>query len=224
MRRIVAILSLALGSTVAIAPPASAVAWTCAKTAHIDSVSGRGYINIYGLRTPTGAKWHGDTMRRHHFYELHNVDVKLTYGGVHEGLTGEAIVYLSCAGIAAGDPLDVPNIVLLRGSDVVHATKETPATVSTEEGLFGPVPGSAAMVYRVHRSLTDDKLTLEGALAWFDDYQFQPTGTTTTKTMSGLKVNVTPYVGKDPGTCRHVDHAVLVTKKTYGNGTAVYDG
>jgi hypothetical protein len=224
MRSAVVALTLAVGATVAVAPPASAVAWTCAKTAHIDSVTGSGYLNIYGSKTPTGAKWHGDTMRRNHFYELHHVQVHVSYGGASEVLGDNAIVHLSCAGIAAGDPLDVPNVVMLRGTDVVHATRGTPATVSTEEGLFGPVPGSQAMVYRVHRSLTDDNLTLEGALAWFDDYQNQPTGTSTTKSKVDLTVNVTPYVGKDPGTCRQVDHAVLVTKGTYGRGTAVYDG
>jgi hypothetical protein len=200
------------------------VSWSCAKTAQIEHVSGPGYINIYGRRTPTGAKWHGDAMQRNHFYELHNVQVTVNYGGATEILSGGAIVMLTCAGKAAGDPLDVPNIEMLKGTDVVHATKATAATVSDEEGLFGPIPGSDAMVYRVHRSLTDDNLTLEAALAWYDDSQFQPTGTTKAKSKSAPRLNVTPYVGKDPGSCRHVDHAVLVTDKSYGQGTAVYDG
>lgn len=37
-------------------------------------------MNIYGKDTPTGAKWHGVTMKRFHFYELHRVQVKVTYG------------------------------------------------------------------------------------------------------------------------------------------------
>jgi hypothetical protein len=222
MKSAVVAVTLAVGTTVAIAPPAAAVSWTCAKTAHIKSVSGTGYMNIYGRKTPTGAKWHGDTMRRNHFYELHHVRVKVNYGGATEILGGNAVVKLTCAGVAAGDPLDVPNLDMLRGTDVVHATHATPATVSTEEGLFGPVPGSAAMVFRVQRTLADDNLTLEAALAWYGDYENQPTGTTTTKTKSELQVNVTPYVGKDPGTCRHVDHAKLTTTTSYGHGTAVY--
>ena len=166
----------------------------------------------------------GRRRQRNHFYELHNVQVTLNYGGVTEILSGNAIVALTCAGVAAGDPLDVPNLKMLRGTLVVHATHKVPATVLTEEGLFGPVPGSAAMVFRVHRSLADSHLTLEGALAWYGDYNNQPTGTTATKTESDPKVNVTPYVGPSPGSCRHVDHATLTTTKTFGHGTAVYDG
>ena len=224
MRRVAVVLSLVVGTTVAVASPASAVKWTCASTAHVDNVSGPGYMNWYGQEAPTGKKWHGVTMKRDHFYELHHVHVRISYGGATEVLSGNAIVLLSCAGIAAGDPLDVPNIVMLRGTDVVHATHAVPATVSTEEGLFGPVPGSAAMVFQVHRSLTDSQLTLEEAIAWYQGYNNQPTGTSATKTESGLKVNVTPYVGPDPGSCRHVDHATLTTTKTFGHGTAVYDG
>lgn len=222
--RVLVVAAALAGSTLGVATPAGASGWECARTAHIDSVTGPGYLNIYGLKTPTGQKWSGDTIRRHHFYELHHVHVRVTYGDATEELSGNAIVMLTCSGKAAGDPLDVPNLVMLRGTAVVHATKGSPDTVSTEEGLFGPVPGSAAMVYKVHRSLADSDLTLEGALAWYDNYENQPTGRSTTKTVSGLKVNVTPYVGKDPGTCRQVDHAALTTTKSYGQGTAVYDG
>jgi hypothetical protein len=224
MRVAVAVLSLAIGTTVAVAPPASAAGWQCAKTAHVEDVSGPGYVNWYGQEAPTGEKWKGETLKREHFYELHHVHVRLSFGGATEVLSGNAIVLLGCSGVSAGSPEDIPNLVVLTGTIVVHATHATPATVSTEEGLFGPVPGSAAMVYKVHRSLTDSALTLEEALAWYSNNQFQPTGTTKTRTKSGLKVNVTPYVGTDPGTCRQVDHAVLTTKKSYGNGTAVYDG
>lgn len=231
VKRAFATLSLVVGFLVAIAGPAHATGWVCANKATVQKVvdvtsQRTGEIVRYGAGAPMGAPWtpHGtdDALQRNHYYELRGVDVTVNFGGVLESLSSNAIVALACSGVAAGHPLNVPSLEMLRGSVDVHTTKSVPASVSTEEGLFAPVPGSAATAFRVQRVLANSKVTVYQELMWLGGYDNQPSGTTRTNTLTALKLNVTPYVGADPGTCRHVDSAVLTTTTSGGHGTAIY--
>ena len=232
MRTTVAVVSLVLGPMIAVAPSAHAAGWQCASTATVKKVvdvskDGSGVIQRYGPGSPTGAPWtpsaKDDAFRRTHFYELRNVRVTLNYGGAIETVSPGSVVMLTCAGVAVGKPLDVPNLQMLNGSVDVTTTDAVPATVSTEEGLFGPVPGSPAMKYSVSRDLAKPDVSLMQALLWYGDYANQPSGTTTTKTLAKpLQVNVTPFVGPEHGHCRQVDSATLTTGASAGHGTAVY--
>jgi hypothetical protein len=205
----------------AVAPPASA-AGLCAQTATITQRIGTGYVKWFGAEAPNGAKFTGTTLRHSHFYELHAVALTLSFGTNTYRLDHDAIVLLSCAATAAGQPAKMPNVVMLRGRAVVKTTRSYLGEVRTEEGLIGPVPGSAAMSYQVVRTLRQTTpLTLNQELEWFHNTVRQPTGTTTTKRLTTPKVNVTPYVGPRIGTCRHVVSASL-SSTAWGRGTATY--
>lgn len=197
--------------------------WQCASTATITDRSGDGQVEWYGQEAPTGATWHGDTVRRKHFYELHHLAITIDFGHVTYTISRNAIFRIGCSGVSAGSPLEVPDVSLMRGKAVVHTTRRVPGSVSTEEGLFGPVPGGGAMAYLVSRALTQSAPpSMNDKIYWYADYSNQPVGTTDTQAKSADKVNVTPYVGPDPGTCRHVDSAELTTKSSFGHGTATY--
>jgi hypothetical protein len=111
---------------------------------------------------------------------------------------------------------------LMVGTLEVSTSAKTPGAVSNEEGLFGPI-SPYKMRYRVTRKLnTDAEITVGDRIAFYAALANQRTGTTTAKTLDGHTVNVTPYVGPKPGTCRHADWASLKTTTGWGKGTASY--
>jgi glycosyltransferase involved in cell wall biosynthesis len=98
--------------------------------------------------------------------------------------------------------------------------------VLTEEGLYGPDPrGTQKMSYTVERTLSATaQLTMDDKTAWFLGYASQPTGTTTVTAKGSPRINITPYVGARPGSCRQCRRARLTTKDVYRHGTATYSG
>jgi len=220
--------SLVLAAGCALTPASASAASSslpCASSARITSRSGPGYLEWAGketqgkLRKFTGKK----VTRGVHFYELKRTTIKLRFGGNTFRLGANAIFALGCSGEAAGDRAIMPSIRFLRGSATVHTTHAVEGSVVTEEALYGPVVSSRATSYAVIRTLHQHKaLTLGQTVNWFLDYRNQPTGTSTTKTHTSLRVNVTPYVGPRHGSCRQVHSAKLVTTRSFGHGTAVY--
>jgi hypothetical protein len=137
-------------------------------------------------------------------------------------LDHDSIFLLSCAATAKSQPAKMPNLILLKGRAVVKTTRTYLGSVQTEEGLFAPIPGSAATSYQLTRTLRQTTaLTWQQEMEWYHNTIHQPTGTSVFKRLSTQKVNVTPYVGPHTGTCRHVVSATL-TSTSWGHGTATY--
>jgi hypothetical protein len=100
--------------------------------------------------------------------------------------------------------------------------------VTTNEGLYGPIPGQQlhrGYTFRVTRALRAPA-DHAGLLNWFANYENQPTGTSTIVTQAISLVNVTPYVGPGPGHCRHVREAILTSTgmRSVGGGQYVQIG
>ena len=77
--------------------------------------------------------------------------------------------------------------------------------------------------FTVERRLADPKqLTPMGRALFYGNTRDQPRGTTTVKSAGQPALNITPYVGKRIGSCRHAHGARLATKTGYGKGTATY--
>ena len=212
------------GSLIA-ASSASAAGNQCATSAKIVARTGHGFVMWNGKETKGVATKFTGTVLTYgsHFYELHNEGVKITFGGDTYTLGGNAVFDLGCSGLAVGQRAIEPRINMLRGSATVKTTHAHEGSVSTEEGLYGQVPQSAAMSYFVVRQLHQrSALSLQEKVNWFEDYANQPIGMTNVKTLTSVLENVTPYVGTKIGRCRHVHSAKLVTTSSWGHGTAVY--
>lgn len=195
----------------------------CAKTAQIVGHHGHGSITIYGVQTPNGAPFHGKKVTRHHAYQLNGERITLSFGTDRYRLSDGTIFSLGCSGEAVGDPAVMPSLNVLRGTIRVHTTATRHGSVFTEEALMGTVAGAShPMSYTVTRTTKKKHLTLLDKETWFAGYRNQPAGTSTVASTSTPNVNVTPYVGSHHGTCRVVRSAKLVTKGTYGRGTAKY--
>jgi hypothetical protein len=159
-----------------------------------------------------------------HFYELHDLTVKINFGGDGYTIGGNAVLDRGCSGLAVGQSAIMPRIKLLVGSATVKTTHAVEGSVSTEESLLGQVPESAAMSYSMTRVLNQNTaLTLTQKIRWFQELVNQPIGVTTVKTLTGVLANVTPYVGPSHGVCRHVHSAKLTMASSYGHGTADYN-
>jgi hypothetical protein len=205
--------------------PATAAALPCASSARITARTGSGHVAWAGKETNGKLiTFTGTTLTRgDHFYELYSKTIVLSFGKNTYRLSGNAVFDLGCSGEAAGDRAIMPSISMLRGKATVRTTHVVEGSVLTEEDLVGPIPSSAATKYQVVRKLKQTTtLTMRQKIDWYQDLYRQPTGSTTSKTLTTTRVNVTPYVGPRHGTCRHVHSSVLTTTTTYGHGTAVY--
>lgn len=208
-------------SLVGLATPASA-SGVCAQTATITQRTGTGFVKWFGEEAPSGATYAGKTLRQSHFYELHGLAVVLSFGTNTYRLDHDAVFLLACAGTAKGQPAKMPDLIMLKGRAVVKTTRTYLGAVQTEEGLFAPIPGSAATSYQLTRTLRQTTpLTWPQEMEWYHNTIHQPTGTSVFKRLSTQKVNVTPYVGPHIGTCRHVVSSTL-TSTSWGHGTATY--
>ena len=218
---LVALVGTGLGGFVASAAPAAA-SGTCAQTATITARSATGYVKWFGAEAPNGARYAGKTLRQNHFYELHGVAVTLSFGTNTYRLDRDAIVLLACSATAKGQPAKMPDLLMLRGRAVVKTTRAVAGSVQTLEGLFAPIPGSAATSYQVTRTLRQTTpVTWNQEMEWYHNTIHQPTGTSTDKRLSTQRVNVTPYVGPRIGSCRHVVSATL-TSTAWQRGSATY--
>jgi hypothetical protein len=193
-------------------------------TARIVSEKGAGQVLVYGRESPAGAPLRGHTLRWFHFYEVQGKTVTFRYGANRYTAGPGAIFDIQCYAETKGDP-KFPAVSLLSGTLRVRTSKAKAGGVVTEEGLYGPVPGQTqAMAYTVTRKPSSTSLSLWDKLNWFAGYGNQPTGTTTVTAVGRPRINVTPYVGERPGSCRHCKQATLTTRGSFGRGDASYGG
>jgi hypothetical protein len=205
------------------APTAAGHGLKCAKTASIVARHGAGKIVIYGVKHPSGDTFAGKTVKRHNVYRLKGQRIRLRFDTNRYALSNGTIFKLGCSGDAAGDPAIMPSLDVLRGTIRVHTTVARHGSVYTEEALFGPAPADHhRMAYTITRTTKKKHVSVRAMQNWFAGYRNQPTGTSRGKTTTKPKLNVTPYVGPHHGTCRVVQSAKLVTKRSYGHGTAAY--
>lgn len=200
-------------------------------TATIVRTEGAGTVLDFSAQNPMGVPLHGSVLRsqnRGHFYELAGVSVTLRWGSNAYELSHGATFALGCYGQAKGSNVFYPALSMLSGSATLHAAASDPGGVLTNEGLYGPIPGQQIHhgytfhVIRVLRTPADH----EHLLLWFANYANQPTGTSTIVTRDASLVNVTPYVGPRPGSCRHVRKAILHSTgmQSVGGGQYVQTG
>jgi hypothetical protein len=204
--------------------PAGAAA--APKTAKLASVQGAGQVVAYGADNVDGAPLTGRTLDRRHVYELKGVSAVVRYGNTTYRIAAGTNFALSDYRFSKGDRQTKPSIALLAGRVEVQTTAKAPGGVNSEEGLYNPLPaGPWKMRFTVQRRLTRaSELTSIGRAMFFSNAGNQPRGTTTVKAAGKPAVNVTPYVGKNIGSCRHAHGARLTTKTGYGKGTATYAG
>ena len=156
-----------------------------------------------------------------HFFDATD-DIVVTASGNTYRIAKGSTFKFSCYGASIKDPYRGPALMLLTGAVKVTTGQKTPGGVITEEGLFDPRT-DPTMVFTVSRKLARKHLDIEGKMAWFANYRSQPHGTTKVKAAkSGPIVGVTPYVGKNPGSCRYVHGARLTTKNDSGKGTSSF--
>jgi hypothetical protein len=197
---------------------------SCAKTAMITARHGDGTMYVLDKRHPQGKVFNGSTLRRGHAYATDGVRITLRFGGSHFKVGGDSIIKLGCSGDAVGDPAVMPSLGLLDGKIKVVTTRRSHGSVATEEGLFGVVPGTSRVLhYKVVRQASTNDITPTDVAQWYAEYAGQLDGRSVVKTTNGPDLNVTPYVGSDPGTCRAVRSAKLITHGNFGNGTARYN-
>jgi hypothetical protein len=191
------------------------------RTAKISSLRGSGQVFAYGSAAPEGAPLVGKTLKHRQVYEFRGVSAKIRFAGNTFKARPGTIVLLTTYAAAKGEPQRAA-LGLMTGRLDVTTRRSAPGGVTNEEGLFNP-PVKIAMRYRVERKLSSTDPVGPGDIgAFYANVASQRTGTTTITTLDGKPVNVTPYVGASPGTCRHADKAVLRTTSTYGHGTAKY--
>jgi hypothetical protein len=228
---IVAIGLLSSSTTALAAPPragtqphaAAGHGLKCAKTATIVRRHGTGKVVVYGVKHPSGDTFTGKIVKRHNVYRLQGKRITLRFDSNHYSLSNGTIFKLGCSGDAVGDPATMPSLDVLRGTIRVRTTLARHGSVFTEEALFGPAPADHhRMRYTVTRTTKKKHVSVRAMQKWFAGYRDQPTGTSRGATTSKPKLNVTPYVGPNHGTCRVVQSAKLVTKRSYGHGTAAY--
>lgn len=207
--------------------------WPCPTTATVKSVRDvttdhSGTVTAYNANSPSGAPLKTKTLTYRGFYSSQGVRVVLAFGRAKYVLDKDAIFALGCSGKAVGDPAKYPNLLLMQG----HAIVSDPAggysgSVGTFEALVGPVNGDSRYIkFSTTRTLTQKTApSLIDMMKWWHDFIDQPKGTTVGKTMSTPEVNITPYVGADPGRCRHCHSSTLTstgTRDLKPTGTATY--
>jgi hypothetical protein len=195
------------------------------RSASAQVLAGAENVRNYGPDAPAGAPLAGDGLRfPKHFYEVDGGATSIRYGSNTYDVQPHAIFKLGCYGPYKGAPLR-PALDLLVGSVHVSTGARKAGGVIDEEGLYNPVPGGPqAMGYTITRVLRSESLQFQDVIRWFADYADQPAGTTRAKADGKDPLNVTPYVGSRPGQCRHAHGARLTTKRTFGHGSASYEG
>jgi len=116
-------------------------------------------------------------------------------------------VTTGCYGYAVGQPANKPDLSIMMGTATVHDQGQRPLGIVTPAALVTPYEGEMSAhpkvgyVVREHHSAR----------------QFP---TVTLHTLKGTpSINVTPYAGPQPGSCRHAKWAKLVYNPNTG-GTA----
>ncbi|HEY3021598.1 MAG TPA: hypothetical protein VGJ32_15480 [Solirubrobacteraceae bacterium] len=203
-----------------------ATASAAPRTAQLADVHGSGHVVAYGNDHPEGAPLAGTKLDDRHVYELSGVTATVRFGGTTYRVSDGTNFALYSYGFSKADKRLKPAISLLAGKLEVQTAAKGPGGVATEEGLFNPLPGGPWKIrFVVERRLADAKqLTPIGRAMFFGNAAQQPRGTTTVRSVGRPALNITPYVGKRIGSCRHAHGSRLTTKSGYGKGTATYSG
>jgi hypothetical protein len=227
------LIACAVGSVLAVALPAvaSAAPHPCRGPATISSP--RGVTDHNFTRPPdTGGSFatplRTSTLRVGHAFQLGNSKATVLFDGVRFSVKAGSVFSLGCYGQVVGGPL-LPSLHLQSGSVRVSDSARNPGGVDTTEALANPVLDYGhRLTFTVNRALSNpSELTEKGM--FFDAHGFleAPLGRTTVVTDGAGYTNITPYVGVNPGTCRHADGAELITtghSKHYFTGRASYHG
>jgi hypothetical protein len=164
----------------------------------------------------------GTALVKGHAYQVTGADVIVRYGQVRFTVSDGTIFSLTCAGQSRGGRL-FPTLYLASGKIKVADPARVAGAVLTFEGLYGPVPGAnGRLIFTVSRvpatPLEDTKSIFLTSFYLRDSVR----GTTSVAVNGGApRVNVTPYFGPGPGTCRHCHGARL---SSVGKGSAQYFG
>lgn len=117
-------------------------------------------------------------------------------------VTAGTFVSMSCFGFAAGDPVNNPALYVLQGTATVHDRGSRPLGIVTIEALVGPAPQQQGQ-----------RLNFTAG----EHYgKHMPSTTHVTTLRHTPYINITPYVGPEPGTCRHAISATLVSSGAAG--------
>ena len=126
-------------------------------------------------------------------------------------VTKGSMIVRTCFGESVGSTVLFPSLRMFNGSAVVHAPAGHPGAVDTSEALINPYQ-RAGQTFSVKLTHTSPDNVEQGTV-------------TVRRTAGNGLVNVTPYVGPQPGTCRDVLKARLVSpSRRHKQGLAYYDG
>lgn len=217
--------ALAAAAAALLLVPATAAA-AAPRSAQLADVVGSGHVIAYGNEHPDGAPLAGTKLDARHVYELAGVTAVVHFGGTTYRMSDGTNFALHSYRFSKSDRALKPSILLLTGRLEVETAAKGPGGVESEEGLFNPLAaGPWKIGFTVERKLADPKqLTSIGRALFYGNTRDQPRGTTTVKSAGKPALNITPYVGKRIGSCRHAHGARLATKSGYGKGTATYAG
>lgn len=210
---------------------ASAGGTHCRGSATISATAGITDHDFIGIPGPTGtlaSPLASPTLRFGHVYQLGGTRATVTFGDVRFLATAGTVLSLGCFGQVVGGPL-LPSLRLESGSVTVFGSVSHPGGVDTVEALANPVLGyPRPLRFTVTRKLTTaGPPTEEGMFLDAGRFIEAPLGTTTVVTDGAGYTNITPYVGPNPGSCRHADTAQLRTTGRRNRnfaGTAKYGG
>ena len=187
-------------------PAASAGAKTCKKTAELRS----GELHRLGAGTQFEK---GDTLRRPQAYEAERKS-KVRFQGVTFVVADGSWFALGCFGHTVAQGAIYPSMTLHKGQVKMISSAGKPGSVVTNEAMADPFADRGMRIVVKRRPKNDDSPLAVGK-TWVD------------KVKGSGYVNLTPYVGPRPGTCRQVDGGKFVSRKFvhgYFKGRAYYRG
>ena len=201
-----ALLAAVAAASVLVAPAtaaaAAAAAKECDKTAKL--ASGKLERQTDGKHVQAGA-----TLRRPDPFHAESA-AKIRFDGVVYKVRRGSEFLLACFGHTVQQGAIYPRLSLHKGHAKLFARSGAPGAISTIEAMSDPFADRAMRIV-VTRRLTKPN---------------RPFGRTVVDKVHGRgSVNITPYVGPKPGTCRQGDGGTFVSKKFVGGffrGSANY--
>jgi hypothetical protein len=192
-----------LAAAALLAPASAASAGDCHNTAKL--ASGELSRLDDGRHLEKGA-----TIRRGPPYKAERKS-KIRFQGATFKVADGSEMTLSCFGESAAEGAIHPSVWLWKGQVKVIAAAGRPGAIITNEAMAGPIAHGAIRIVVKRRRKSP---TSNFGRTWVDR-------------VKGGEVNLTPYVGPRPGTCRYVDGGVFTSKRLvngYFRGTARYRG
>lgn len=202
-----AIASAAVAAAVAAATASGTGAASCRPwQAHVSQ--GAVQLVDYNTAQPTGGPLAGTVLPQSGNMFKAAGRVVVAMGGVHFSIRPQTYFTLGCSSQTKGSP-PVPTLSLGAGAITVADPHGIAGAVWDFEALAGPVPGRPdAITFTVTRKPAAPP-TIPTMIAALGDQYDAVRATTTVAAAGEAPVNVTPYVGPQPGHCRHCPHAVL---------------